>query len=189
MPDRIVSIDIETTGMHPEAGDKIIEIGAIEMIDLNVTRNVFHQYINPNFPISDSLSSITGITADFLSTQPHFSGVTSNLVEFIAGSPLLSSNISFDMRFLNHELSGLGLGNLAQNGVIDLLKLSRKHFPATRCHIGFLRRFSVNSLSSNVIQFVPAPHFSTVPYNIKLYTVLNSRDLTTGWRTLKFEKC
>jgi DNA polymerase III subunit epsilon len=129
MPDRIVSIDIETTGMHPESGDKIIEIGAIEMIDLNVTGNVFHQYINPYFPISDFLSSITGITTDFLSTQPHFSGVASNLVEFIAGSPLLSSNISFDMRFLNHELSGLGLGNLAQHGVIDLLKLSRKHFP------------------------------------------------------------
>ena len=58
MPDRIVSIDIETTGMHPESGDKIIEIGAIEMIDLNVTGNDFHQYINPNFPISESLRSM-----------------------------------------------------------------------------------------------------------------------------------
>ena len=130
MPDRIVSIDIETTGADPQAGDKIIEIGAIEMIDLEVTQNIFHQYVNPTFPISEFLSSITGITAEFLLSQPHFSSVASNLLEFISDSPLLSSNISFDMRFLNHELSGLGLGNLAQHGVIDLLKLSRKHFPS-----------------------------------------------------------
>ena len=129
MLDRIVAIDVETTGSSPEGGDKIIEIAAVEMIDLQITGNVFHQYINPNFIISDTVSSDTGITAGFLETQPHFLGVASNLVKFIAGSPLLSSNISFDMRFLNHELSGLGVGNLAQNGVIDLLKLSRKHFP------------------------------------------------------------
>jgi len=146
MPDRIVSIDIETTGADPQAGDKIIEIGAIEMIDLEVTQNIFHQYVNPTFPISEFLSSITGITAEFLLSQPHFSSVASNLLEFISDSPLLSSNISFDMRFLNHELSGLGLSNLAQHEIIDLLKLSRDRFPREPANLDYyVNKFDIKT--------------------------------------------
>ena len=83
MLDRVLAIAVETTGSSPESGDKIIEIAVIEMIDLQITGNVFHQYINPNIIISDSLTTVTGITASFLETQPNFSDVAEKLVEFI----------------------------------------------------------------------------------------------------------
>jgi DNA polymerase-3 subunit epsilon len=145
MLDRIVAIDVETTGVSPEGGDKIIEIAAIEMIDLQITSNVFHQYINPNITISDSLSSVTGITASFLETQPCFPDVASKLIEFIGASKLLSSNGSFDLHFLNHELSKLSVGDLEQNQIIDLLKLSREHFPSEPANLDYyVDKFNIN---------------------------------------------
>lgn len=145
MLDRVLAIDVETTGSSPESGDKIIEIAVIEMIDLQITGNVFHQYINPNIIISDSLSTVTGITASFLETQPNFSDVAEKLVEFIGGSKLLSSNGSFDLRFLNYELSDLSVGDLGQNEIIDLLKLSREHFPGEPANLDYyVDKFDIN---------------------------------------------
>ena len=145
MLDRIVAIDVETTGVSPEGGDKIIEIAAIEMIDLQITSNVFHQYINPNITISDSLSSVTGITASFLETQPCFPDVASKLIEFIGASKLLSSNGSFDLRFLNHELSELNMDDFGNNQIIDLLKLSREHFPSEPANLDYyVDKFNIN---------------------------------------------
>ena len=145
MLDRIVAIDVETTGFSPESGDKIIEIAAIEMIDLHITSNVFHQYINPNIAISDSVSSVTGITASFLETQPCFPDVASKLIEFIGASKLLSSNGSFDLRFLNHELSELNMDDFGNNQIIDLLKLSREHFPSEPANLDYyVDKFNIN---------------------------------------------
>ena len=145
MLDRIVAIDVETTGFPPEGGDKIIEIAAVEMIDLQITGNVFHQYVNPNFTISDTVSLDTGITASFLETQPNFLDVAEELIEFIGGSKLLSSNGSFDLGFLNHELSVLSVGDLEQNQIIDLLKLSREHFPSEPANLDYyVDKFDIN---------------------------------------------
>ena len=88
---------------------------------------------------------LTGITASFLETQPCFPDVASKLIEFIGDSKLLSSNGSFDLRFLNHELSVLSVGDLEQNQIIDLLKLSREHFPDEPANLDYyVDKFDIN---------------------------------------------
>ena len=144
MLERIVAIDAETTGFAPESGDKIIEIAAIEMIDLHITSNAFHQYINPNIAISDSVSSVTGITASFLETQPCFPMWLQNLLIYLC-SKLLSSNGSFDLRFLNHELSELNMDDFWEQSDNRLTKIVARAFSGEPANLDYyVDKFNIN---------------------------------------------
>ena len=102
---REIVLDTETTGLDPNQGDRIVEIGAVELWNHIPTGKTYHQYINPERNMPNEAFQVHGLGDDFLRDKPVFSSIASDFVEFIADSKLVIHNASFDMRFLNAELS------------------------------------------------------------------------------------
>jgi len=100
---RQIILDTETTGLEPQAGHRIIEIGGVELIDRRFTGNNFQQYINPERDIEKDAISVHGITSEFLADKPLFSDIMSAFIEYITGAELVIHNAPFDVGFLNHE--------------------------------------------------------------------------------------
>jgi DNA polymerase III subunit epsilon len=128
---RQVFLDTETTGLYAAQGDRIIEIGCIEMIDRRRTGRQLHHYVNPQRSSHPEAVRIHGITDDFLADKPLFAAVAAELLEFLSGAELLIHNASFDLGFLDAELERLGLPPVAQHAgaVTDTLVLAREMFP------------------------------------------------------------
>ena len=101
---RQVVLDTETTGLTPEAGHRIIEIGCVELINRRPTQNRFHRYINPERAVDVGALQVHGIEDDFLARQPRFADVAAEFVEFVRGAELIIHNADFDVEFINHEL-------------------------------------------------------------------------------------
>ncbi len=132
---RQIVIDTETTGLEPEKGHRIIEIGCIELVDRKLTGNTFHKYINPGREVEEEALSITGITNDFLRDKPSFAEIMAEFLAFINGAELIAHNANFDVGFINHEikLTAPNKGSLANYvTVLDTLSLARKKFPGQR---------------------------------------------------------
>lgn len=123
---KLVMFDIETTGLFPQRGDRIIEIGAISLED-NKILETFHTYINPERPIANSAQKIHGINKDMLAGQPTPESALRVFNSFVSGNILISHNAKFDVRFLRYEFSRLGL-NLT-NKYLCTLVMSRNFFP------------------------------------------------------------
>jgi ATP-dependent DNA helicase RecQ len=127
---RQIALDTETTGLKPGDGHRIIEIGAVEIVDGHLTGQTFHTYLNPHRSVPADAIAIHGITAAFLTNKPSFSGVWQQLIQFIDGAELLIYNAPFDLGFLNHELRHIGLLDLRIetycSGVIDVLAESKR---------------------------------------------------------------
>lgn len=100
---RQIILDTETTGLSTEAGNRIIEIGAVEMVDRRITGNIFHQYINPERKVEPGALMVHGLSNDFLADKPKFADIIDDFIKFIAGSELVIHNAPFDVGFLNHE--------------------------------------------------------------------------------------
>ena len=128
---RQVFLDTETTGLSPAAGDRIIEVGCIEMIDRIVTGRHLHLYVNPQRPSHPDALRIHGLTDEFLSDKPVFSDVVDGLMEFVAGAEILIHNANFDLGFLDEELRRLGLPKFRQGvaQITDSLTMAREAFP------------------------------------------------------------
>lgn len=128
---RQVFLDTETTGLYAAQGDRIIEIGCIEMVDRRHTGRQLHHYLNPQRASHPDAVRVHGITDDFLADKPHFAAVAGELVTFLAGAEVLIHNASFDLAFLDAELERLGLPPTAQHvgAVTDTLHLAREMFP------------------------------------------------------------
>lgn len=145
---RQIIIDTETTGLEPEKGHRIIEIGCIELIDRQPTGNNFHTYINPERTIDAESTEITGLTSEFLRDKPVFSDVLNNFLSFISGTELIAHNASFDVGFINHEmwLSTKNTKTLDTYATIfDTLALARKMFPGQRNSLDALcKRYKIN---------------------------------------------
>ena len=101
---RQVVLDTETTGLEPEAGHRIIEIGCVEVVNRRATNNRFHRYVNPGRAVDAGASQVHGIEDEFLATQPRFAEVAHEFLEFVNGAELVIHNADFDVEFLNHEL-------------------------------------------------------------------------------------
>ncbi len=130
---RQIILDTETTGMDPVTGDRIVEIGCVEMIDRLLTGNHYHVYINPERDMPIEAFNVHGLSAEFLSDKPIFSEIAQGFLDYIDGSELIIHNASFDMKFLDYELELLGLPSLtSQCAVIDSLKLARDMYPGQR---------------------------------------------------------
>jgi DNA polymerase-3 subunit epsilon len=148
---RQIILDTETTGLEPAQGHRIIEIGAVEMVNRCLTGNRFHQYLNPDREIDAGAIEVHGITNEMLGDKPRFPDIAADLLDFLRGAELIIHNAPFDTGFVNHEL-GL-MKNAAPASaieslcsVLDTLKLARKMHPGQKNDLDSLcRRYSVDN--------------------------------------------
>ena len=129
---REIVFDTETTGLNPAGGDRIVEIGCIEMINRAETGRHFHAYFNPERSMPLGAEAIHGLTDIFLSDKPLFGDRVEELLEFIADSPLVAHNASFDFGFLNHELGLCGRPVVCNSRMVDTLALARSRHPGAK---------------------------------------------------------
>lgn len=143
---REIVLDTETTGLDPFDGHRIVEIGAVELLNHVPTGKTYHQYINPLRPMPKEAFEVHGLGDEFLRDKPEFKAIGPGFLEFIADSRLIIHNASFDMKFLNAELVWAGLPTLAQERAIDTLLIARKRFPGSPASLDALcRRFGVDN--------------------------------------------
>lgn len=145
---RQIILDTETTGLEPEDGHRIIEIGALEMIDRALTGRQFHKYINPERSVESGALEVHGLSDEFLADKPVFAEIAGEFIEFIRDGELIIHNASFDVGFLDAELARLEpptrVAELAQ--VLDTLELARELHPGQRVSLDALcRRYEVDN--------------------------------------------
>jgi DNA polymerase-3 subunit epsilon len=128
---RQVFLDTETTGLSAEQGDRIVEIGCIEMVNRRLSGRTLHHYVNPGRPSHPDALKVHGLTDEFLADKPTFAQIATELVEFIGGAELVIHNADFDTGFLDAEFARLGHPRVADvvGGVTDSLALARELFP------------------------------------------------------------
>lgn len=146
---RQVVLDTETTGLEADLGHRIIEIGAVELIDRKLTGRRFHRYLNPERDIDDGALAVHGITREFLADKPVFLDVVDELLEFIEGAELVIHNAPFDIAFLDQELRSLAPRKLRiEDGcsVVDTLVMARHKHPGQKNSLDALcRRYDVDN--------------------------------------------
>ena len=126
---REIVLDTETTGLDPHKGDRLVEIGCVEIVNRFVTGRVFHRYVNPERNMPLEAFQVHGLSEAFLADKPLFKDVADEFLDFIGDDPLIIHNASFDMGFLNSELKRLKKPPLASDRVIDTLILARRRHP------------------------------------------------------------
>ncbi|MBI1360643.1 MAG: DNA polymerase III subunit epsilon [Alphaproteobacteria bacterium] len=144
---REVVFDTETTGLEPAAGDRIVEVGCVELVNYLPTGREFQIYINPERPVSEATVRITGITNEVLRGKPPFShpDVVDRLMEFFGDDPIVAHNADFDRMFLNAELTRLGRAEIARERFIDTLPLARAHRPGSPASLDAVcKRFNIS---------------------------------------------
>ncbi|RZA19111.1 MAG: DNA polymerase III subunit epsilon [Lysobacteraceae bacterium] len=131
---RQVILDTETTGLEWKKGNRVVEIGCVELIERRPTGRTFHCYLNPDREFEPGAQEVTGLTVEFLADKPRFTEVVDEFLAFVEGAELVIHNAAFDIGFLDAELGRLdGYGNMAQRcGVQDSLLLARQRFPGQR---------------------------------------------------------
>ena len=129
---REIIFDTETTGLDPQSGDRLVEIGCIEMINRVTTGKTFHAYFNPERDIPSAAEAVHGLSATFLSDKPKFVERAEELLEFIADSPLVAHNAGFDFGFLNAELAICGLDAVSRDRMVDTVALARVRHPGAK---------------------------------------------------------
>ncbi len=143
---REIVLDTETTGFDPETGDRLVEIGAVELKRHVPTGNTYHQYINPERDVPQDAVDVHGLTFDFLRDKPVFSKVADDFLDFIGDAKLVIHNASFDMKFLNAELKWLGKPPIPWERAIDTLDMARKKFPGSPASLDALcRRYGIDN--------------------------------------------
>ncbi len=146
---RQVVLDTETTGLYAERGDRVVEIGCIELLERRPSGRSFHCYLNPDRDFSAGAQEVTGLTREFLSDKPRFHEVVEEFLAFVDGSELVIHNAAFDIGFLDAELALLGpqFGKMqARCAVEDTLQLARQRYPGQRNSLDALcRRLGVDN--------------------------------------------
>lgn len=142
---REIVFDTETTGLNPATGDRIVEIGCIEMLNRVETGRSFHAYFNPLRAMPSEAEAIHGLTNLFLSSQPLFEDRVEELIEFLGDAPLVAHNAAFDFGFLNHELKLCGRPLVCTSRMVDTLVLARARHPGAKHSLDALcTRFGVD---------------------------------------------
>ena len=145
--ERLIVLDTETTGIKPSEGHRIIEVGAVEILDREITSTEFQKYVQPNRKVGESVN-IHGITDKFLINKPQFNQISDDLLSFIEGATLVIHNAPFDLGFLNNELKIIGIKEKIENicPIIDTLELSKQQRPGTMHNLDALcRRFGIDT--------------------------------------------
>ena len=145
MSERELCLDIETTGLDPKDGHRIIEIACVELVNKVKTGNFFHSYINPRREVPKEATAIHGIATEFLTDKPVFDHVTEKFLSFIQDTKIIIHNAAFDTKFINYELSTLGLPPLNKNNIIDSLTIARNKYPGAANSLDALcKRFNID---------------------------------------------
>ena len=143
---REIVLDTETTGLDPATGDRIVEIGAIELWNHLPTGKTFHKYLNPERNMPEEAQAVHGLTEEFLKDKPVFSQIADDFLAFLKDSKLVIHNASFDMKFINAELALVEKTRLPVNISIDTLGIARKKFPGSPASLDALcRRFNIDN--------------------------------------------
>lgn len=145
---RQVVLDTETTGLNARLGDRILELGCVEILNRQVTNNHFHRYINPERDSEEGALKVHGITSEFLADKPKFQEIARDFLDYIKGAEVIIHNAAFDLDFLNEELGRLKLPPFHEHcgGVFDTLKLARELHPGKRNSLDALcERYQVDN--------------------------------------------
>lgn len=143
---REIVLDTETTGFEPDQGDRIVEIGAVELWNHLPTGKTYHQYINPERAMPQEAFDVHGLGDEFLADKPVFAAIAQEFLDFVGEAKLVIHNAAFDMKFLNAELGWQNLPLLPFDQAIDTLAIARKRFPGSPASLDALcRRFGVDN--------------------------------------------
>jgi len=129
---REIVFDTETTGLDPLSGDRLVEIGCVEMVNRCATGRSFHAYCNPQRDMPMEAERVHGLSAAFLSDKPLFTAIADDLLEFLADSPLVAHNAQFDFGFLNAELAACGQVPIGLDRMVDTLAIARRRHPGAK---------------------------------------------------------
>ena len=142
---REIVFDTETTGLNPAAGDRMVEIGCVEIVNRCETGRHFHAYFNPERTMPAEAEAVHGLSTVFLSDKPCFGDVAEELLAFIEDSPLVAHNAGFDFGFLNHELDRCGRPSVCTSRMVDTLTLARSRHPGAKHSLDALcMRFGID---------------------------------------------
>ncbi|SEK74589.1 DNA polymerase-3 subunit epsilon [Roseovarius nanhaiticus] len=143
---REIVLDTETTGFEPEQGDRIVEIGGVELLNHMPTGRTYHEYIDPKRAMPEDAFKVHGLGDDFLRGKPVFADIADGFLEFVGDAKLVIHNAAFDMKFLNAELRWLNKRQLPWEQAIDTLAIARKKFPGSPASLDALcRRFNIDN--------------------------------------------
>jgi DNA polymerase-3 subunit epsilon len=143
---REIVLDTETTGLDPINGDRVIEVGCIEIVNRIPTGREYHKYLNPDRGIHPEAVAVHGLTADFLKDKPRFKDVVDSFLEFLGEAPLIMHNANFDVGFINAELGRVARPPLRTDRVVDTLALARRKYPAGPNSLDALcKRFGIDN--------------------------------------------
>ena len=141
-------LDTETTGLNARMGDRVIEIGCIELLSRHVTDRQFHSYLNPGREIEEGAARVHGLSSEFLADKPKFPDIAQEFVAYVSGAELIIHNAAFDVEFLDQELALAGLKKLSEyaSNIIDTLAMARELHPGKRNGLDALcERYAVNN--------------------------------------------
>jgi DNA polymerase-3 subunit epsilon len=143
---RQVVLDTETTGLDPLLGDRVLEVAAVEIVNLVPTGRTFHRLIDPERDIPPESTRVHGFTAEMLKGKPRFAEIAGDLLEFLADSPIVAHNAPFDFGFLDAELTRIGRPALDRTRMVDSLEIAKKRFPGLPNNLDALcRRFGIDN--------------------------------------------
>lgn len=143
---REIVLDTETTGFEPGEGDRIVEIGAVELFNHMPTGKVYHQYINPERSMPQGAFEVHGLGDEFLRDKPVFKNIGQAFLDFVGDAKLVIHNATFDMKFLNAELGWANFRLLPNEQALDTLAIARKRFPGSPASLDALcRRFGIDN--------------------------------------------
>lgn len=143
---RELVLDTETTGFEPHEGDRIVEIGAVELWNHVPTGKTYHQYINPQRDMPNAAFEVHGLSNEFLADKPVFADIAQAFVDFVKDDKMIIHNASFDMKFLNAELGWLNRKALPMSQALDTLAIARRKFPGSPASLDALcRRFGIDN--------------------------------------------
>ena len=148
MAARQIVLDTETTGLNARLGDRVIEIGCVELLSRRITERHFHQYVNPERDIDEGAAKVHGLTREFLADKSKFADIAREFTEYVSGAELVIHNASFDVEFLDRELEQAGLKKLQEYcaSIVDTLAMARELHPGKRNSLDALcERYGVNS--------------------------------------------
>jgi DNA polymerase-3 subunit epsilon len=151
---REIVFDTETTGLDPRSGDRLVEIGCVEMVNRVPTGAVYHCYFNPGRDMPAEAEAVHGLSIGFLSDKPKFAEKAADFLDFIGDAPLVAHNAGFDFGFMNNELEMCGLEPVSRDRMIDTVAIARRKHPGAKlsldalCSRYWMRNCSPSSMSS-----------------------------------------